>query len=189
MLTRQQRGSRSAADAADTAPAGDDAAAPRWHGVDAAGSRLRYEDFLSFRLGRLNSLIQREVMARYIEPSGLTHPEWRVLARLAGRTSIEMREFTRISLMDKAAISRTVEGLLVKGYVERHVDPAHAKRRIVAITPAGRRLMRRVMPLANREQAAMLRLLSAQERELFGQLIAKLSGLLQDEQAGDEEGA
>jgi DNA-binding MarR family transcriptional regulator len=148
---------------------------PQWRAVSAAGDNLRYEDFLSFRLGRLTTLIQRECSARYLEPCGLSLPEWRVLARLATRSSLEMRELTRVSLMDKAAISRTIDTLIDKGYAERHTDPTHAKRRIVAITPAGRRVMRKVMPMAHREQAALLRLLSSEERELLGHVVTKLT--------------
>jgi DNA-binding MarR family transcriptional regulator len=162
---------------ADATPV-DGAAPPRWRNVSETGDNLRYEDFLSFRLGRLTTLIQRECTAAYLEPSGLSLPEWRVLARLAGRSSLEMRELTRISLMDKAAISRSIDGLIEKGYAERHTDPTHAKRRIVAITPAGRRVMRKVLPLAHKEQAALLRLLSPEERELLGHVIAKLTTAL-----------
>lgn len=157
-----------------------------WRDVDAAGTGLGFEDFLSFRVGRLNTLLQRETTQRYLEPFGLTHPEWRVLARLARHDSIEMRELTRVSLMDKAAISRAVDVLLGKGLAERHEHPAHAKRRIVAITPAGRRTMRKVQPLAMREQAALLRLLSDDERSVLGTAIAKLTRALLDGASADK---
>jgi DNA-binding MarR family transcriptional regulator len=151
---------------------------PRWRQVSETGDNLRYEDFLSFRVGRLNTLIQREVTSRYLEPAGLAHPEWRVLARLASRSSLEMRELTRISLMDKAAISRAVDALIEKGYAERHADPANAKRRIVAITPAGRRVMRKVLPQAHAAQARMLRLLDENERVVLEAVMAKLTQAL-----------
>jgi DNA-binding MarR family transcriptional regulator len=167
-------------------PEADSSGSPTvWRDIDAAGTGLGFEDFLSFRLGRLNTLVQREMTQRYLEPFGLTHPEWRVLARLARHDSIEMRELTRVSLMDKAAISRAVDVLLGKGLAERHEHPAHAKRRIVAITPAGRRTMRKVQPHAMREQAALLRILSADERSAFGAAIAKLTQALLDGAAAD----
>jgi DNA-binding MarR family transcriptional regulator len=151
---------------------------PRWRHVSETGDNLRYEDFLSFRVGRLNTLIHREVTTRYLDPAGLAHPEWRVLARLASRSSLEMRELTRVSLMDKAAISRAVDSLLAKGYAERHADPANAKRRIVAITPAGRRVMRKVLPQAHQAQAALLRLLDENERVMLEAVVAKLTNAL-----------
>lgn len=151
---------------------------PRWRHVSETGDNLRYEDFLSFRVGRLNTLIHREVTMRYLEPAGLAHPEWRVLARLASRSSLEMRELTRVSLMDKAAISRAVDSLIDKGYAERHADPANAKRRIVAITPAGRRVMRKVLPQAHRAQAALLLQLDENERVMFEAVMAKLTRAL-----------
>ncbi len=155
-----------------------DAAESPWRDVAASGTGLRYEDFLSFRLGRLNTLVQREVTQKYLDPHSLTHPEWRVLARLAQHGSIEMSQLTRISLMDKAGISRAIEALLGKGLAERHAHPAHAKRRIVAITPAGRRAMKKVMPDALREQAALLLLLTEAERTTFDAVLGKLTAAL-----------
>ena len=160
---------------------------PRWRHVSVTGDNLRYEDFLSFRVGRLNTLIHREVTLRYLEPAGLAHPEWRVLARLASRSSLEMRELTRVSLMDKAAISRAVDSLLAKGYAERHADPANAKRRIVAITPAGRRVMRKVLPQAHQAQAALLRVLSEDERVMLEVVMAKLTNALLEGAPADAE--
>jgi DNA-binding MarR family transcriptional regulator len=155
-----------------------------WHEVAESGEGLAYEDFLSLRLGRLNTLMQRAMTRRYIEPAGLTHPEWRVLARLAAQESIEMSQLTRISLMDKAAISRSVESLLSKGLAERHTHPVNAKRRIVSLTPAGRRLVRKLMPQALREQARLLRLLEARERDVLDHALARLThALLADEAA------
>jgi DNA-binding MarR family transcriptional regulator len=151
---------------------------PAWGDVAESGDNLAYEDFLSFRLGRLYTLVQRETSTRYLEPVGLTLPEWRVLARVAQRSSLEMRELARLSLMDKAAISRSVDSLLARGLVARHTDPAHAKRRIVAITPAGRRLTRKVLPAAHRAQASLLRLLAPAEREAMAQAITKLTNSL-----------
>jgi len=155
-----------------------------WLQIAESGEGLAYEDFLSLRLGRLNTLVQRAMTRRYIEPAGLTHPEWRVLARLAAQESIEMSQLTRISLMDKAAISRAVESLLTKGLAERHTHPANAKRRIVALTQAGRRLVRKLMPQALREQARLLHLLDAHEREVLDRALARLThALLADEAA------
>jgi DNA-binding MarR family transcriptional regulator len=174
---KPESASEAASDRADAPPeAGLDR--PRWRHVSETGDNLRYEDFLSFRVGRLNTLIHREVTTRYLEPAGLAHPEWRVLARLASRSSLEMRELTKVSLMDKAAISRAVDALLEKGYAERHADPANAKRRIVAITPAGRRVMRKVLPQAHREQARLLRLLDENERVVLEAVMAKLTNAL-----------
>ena len=151
---------------------------PQWRRIAATGEDLRYSDFLSFRLGRLAVLIQREVAVSYLELAGLSQPEWRVMARLAQHGAFEMRNLTRVCFMDKAAISRTVDRLIDKGLAERVVDPAHARRRIVAATPAGHRLMAKALPVAHREQAALLRELTADEREQFGHLLHKLTSAL-----------
>lgn len=157
-----------------------------WCSVSPSGEELRFEDFLTYRLGRLGTLTHREVTLRYLSVSDLSLPEWRLLARLSAYSSLEMRALTRINLMDKAAISRAVDALLHKGYVERHVDPAHAKRRIVAVTPAGRRVVRKVLPAAQREQAALLRVLSVEERQGLDVALTKLTQALLERSAADD---
>lgn len=143
------------------------------------------EDFLGFRLGRLSTLVQRHMAQQYVEPAGLTQPEWRVLSRIFSEDSLKVRQLTQVSLMDKAAISRTLTVLLEKGLVQRHVDPVNARRRIVAITPAGRRLIRSVLPRALREQARLLRLLDVEERVVFDAVLSKLTAALLDTVALD----
>jgi DNA-binding MarR family transcriptional regulator len=155
-----------------------DSMSSAWRDVPESGEGLRMQDFLGYRLGRLSTLVQRETTQKYLEPAGLSQPEWRVLSRISRYDSIEMRQLTQVSLMDKAAISRTVAVLLEKGLAERHVDPLHAKRRIVAITPAGRRLIRKVLPAALREQARLLRLLNTQERVVLDSALSKLTAAL-----------
>ena len=151
---------------------------PQWGRIAVSGENLRYSEFLSFRLGRLVTLIQREVAVSYLGLTGLSQPEWRVMARLAQHSEFEMRNLTRVSFMDKAAISRTVDRLIDKGLAERVINPAHARRRIVAATPAGRQLMAQALPVAHREQAALLRELSANECVQLGHLLHKLTNAL-----------
>jgi DNA-binding MarR family transcriptional regulator len=157
--------------------------ASAWRDVPESGQGLGFEDFLSYRLGRLSTLVQRATTKHYLEPAGLSLPEWRVLSRIARSDSIEMRQLTQTSLMDKAAISRTVTLLLERGLAQRHVDPVNAKRRIVAISPAGRRLIRSVLPQALREQARLLRLLDAAERVALGSALSKLTAALLEAEA------
>lgn len=157
-----------------------------WVDVSPTGEELRFQDFLTYRLGRLGTLTHREVTVRYLSGSNLTLPEWRLLARLSAHSSLEMRALSRINLMDKAAISRAVDGLQAKGYVARHVDPANAKRRIVAVTPAGRRVVRRVMPAAQREQAELLRVLTPEERQWLDLALDKLTRALLERSAAHD---
>lgn len=152
--------------------------ASRWRAVSAGGAELRLEDFLSFRLSRLSTLIQREVTSKYLASAGLSLPDWRVLAGLAQHGALETPQLRRMNLMDKAAISRAVDSLIAQGYAERHADPTHAQRRIVSITPAGRRIVRKIMPVAQREHAALLRLLSVEERSMLDAALGKLTSAL-----------
>jgi DNA-binding MarR family transcriptional regulator len=53
-------------------------------------------------------------------------------------------------------------------------DPTHAHRRIVDITPAGRKLAQSIFPQAMAEQQKLLRALSPEERRLTFSALRKL---------------
>ena len=145
-----------------------------WLQLAAGGRSLKLEDFLSFRLSRLSTLVQREVTSKYLETQGLSLPDWRVLASLAQYGSLETRELAQRILMDKAAISRALDSLVFQGLASRTPDPHHAQRRIVSITKEGARMVRRIMPKAQRAHASLLLQLSSLERRVLDQSITKL---------------
>jgi DNA-binding MarR family transcriptional regulator len=147
----------------------------RWKALTRSGRDLRLEDFLSFRLSRLNALIQREVTSTYLAQAALSLPEWRVLAGLNQYSPLETRALTQLNTMDKAAISRSVDSLIDKGLVTRKADPGHAQRRIVSITAAGRKMVKKIMPVAQGHHAALLLALSPQERTVLDTALSKLT--------------
>ena len=149
-----------------------------WLQVAADGRSLKLEDFLSFRLSRLSTLVQREVTSKYLETEGLSLPDWRVLASLAQHGRLETRELAQRILMDKAAISRALDSLVLQGLASRTPDPHHAQRRIVSITKEGGRMVRRIMPKAQRAHASLLLHLSSRERRVLDQAITKLAQAL-----------
>ena len=86
-----------------------------------------------------------------------------------------MRDICARSNMDKAQISRAVTGLVSAGLVERRIDPTHGKRQILRATATGRRIFKRILPDAQRSQAALLAALSTDERAALFSALGKLS--------------
>lgn len=150
-----------------------------WADPGPDGENLQVEDFPSFVLGHLASTLQREVASGYLGEFELTTPEWRTLAALATYTPIPFSELVKLSMSDKALVSRSAQSLSVRGLASVEADPDHGKRVVCRITVKGRTLYQRVLRQAQRVQAEILSLLDPAERVALHATLLKLRDALQ----------
>lgn len=143
--------------------------------------KIDLEALPSFLLVRLLSAMQKKVTRHYLDTHGLTNPDWRVLGFVHHHGPVKSSLLTERTSLDKAQVSRTVRNLEAQRLLRVEVDPTHARRTILELTPAGRRLYDRVLPQAAQAQQALLRVLTAAERKAFfatlGKLQAHLDGM------------
>jgi len=149
-----------------------------WADPGPSGERLALEDFPSFLFVRLASAMQREVTARYLDEFDLNAPQWRVLAALSAYTPIPFSELVKLTMSDKALVSRTLRALEEKGLAQVKADPAHGKKLICKISAKGRSLYQRVLPKAQAAQAGILGLLEREERVALHGILTKLRDVL-----------
>jgi DNA-binding MarR family transcriptional regulator len=129
---------------------------------------------------RLAQAIQQQVSATYARAHGLSVAEWRMLARLNSEGSVQLATLCRALAMDKAYAGRLLRSLGAQSLVTVEADPAHGRRLIVAITPAGRALARRILPQARASQEQLLQVLDPQERAALYASLKKLQAALDD---------
>lgn len=149
-----------------------------WSDPGPDGADLKVNEFLTFHLLRLSSLAKASVSRVYLEPAGLSVPEWRLLATVASYSPLPFSDITAMTTMDKGQVSRTLRSAQAKGLVATEMVSADRRppgeggsssisRVVVSITPAGRELHARVMPVAQRYQAGLLNLMSMEERRVL----------------------
>jgi DNA-binding MarR family transcriptional regulator len=100
--------------------------------------------------------VSRRFAALYEAETGLSNPEWRVLAHLAQAGSVSVRDIHVRVDMDKSRVSRAASRLEEAGLVAK---VGHAgDRRLVALslTAAGQTVMRRLEAIADGFQAELL---------------------------------
>jgi DNA-binding MarR family transcriptional regulator len=136
------------------------------------------ESLPSFRLVRLVSAIQKKVSRLYLEPHGLTNPDWRVLGFVHRYGPVKSSLLTERTSLDKAQVSRTVKKLAAQKLVRVAADPRHARRTVLDLTAAGRRLYDRILPEAAQAQHALMLVLDPEERTLLDRALAKLQAHL-----------
>ncbi len=144
-------------------------------GVQVDSRTLALEDFLTFRLGALTNALQTQVTRHYIAPAspvGLT--EWRLMGQIQRHGELHASALSRLSLMDKAQISRALQPLIEQGWVLRRSDPAHARRHLLQLSAAGQKVFDEVLARARPYQAALLNALTAEERAMLDRILDKL---------------
>ncbi|MDM0078946.1 MarR family transcriptional regulator [Variovorax sp. J2P1-59] len=114
--------------------------------------------------------------ARYLDEFELNAPQWRVLAVLSAYTPIPFSELVKLTMSDKALVSRTLRALTEKGLAQVKADPDHGKKLVCRITIKGRALYKRVLPKAQAAQANILGLLECEERVALHATLIKLRG-------------
>lgn len=114
----------------------------------------------------LRRTVIAEVAAR-LSPRGVTPAEHNVLFLLSHDGAMPQHELAQDGL-DPGAISRLVARLAERGLVTVAVDPSDRRRRLVRITPAGRRLERSLVPLVDAAvRHAVTGLTEREERQLL----------------------
>jgi DNA-binding MarR family transcriptional regulator len=145
-----------------------------WNAAVEGGRRLELSEYPSSLLLRVANVIHQEGTAVYARKHGLALPEWRILARLRESAPMRLATLCRVSHFDKAQATRVLRGLTARRLVRTSADAAHKHRRIVDITPSGRKLAEAVLPQAIAEQQKLLHALTPQERRVTFSALRKL---------------
>jgi DNA-binding MarR family transcriptional regulator len=145
-----------------------------WNAAVEQGRRLELAEYPSSLLLRVANVIHQEGTAVYAREHGLALPEWRILGRLSESAPMRLATLCRVSHFDKAQATRVLRALTARRLVRTFADAAHKHRRIVDITPSGRKLAEAVFPKAIAEQYKLLGALSPLERRVIFSALRKL---------------
>jgi DNA-binding MarR family transcriptional regulator len=104
----------------------------------------------------------------------LTTTQWAALAKLAEIGPVSQNLLGRHVAMDAATIKGVIDRLTRRGLTETSPDPEDGRRLVVALSEAGRTLVRALEGNATRITDGTLAPLSVTERDLFLALLAKL---------------
>src|SRR5689334_15662215 len=134
-------------------------------------------DLLSYRLHVVANLLSRGAELRYRREFGVSLWEWRTLALLGAVTRpLSLNHLAHAAGIHKSQMSRVVSGLARRRLVRRAVDPADARAVHIALSKPGRRIYVGLIRAAAQRDAAFRECLSANEKQVFDQALAKLAG-------------
>ncbi|VCU68889.1 MarR family protein [Pigmentiphaga humi] len=155
-----------------------------WIGLDENGTGLSVDDFITTLVVRAANSLRRVVTLPYSDQFGLTMAEWRMLSVVAEAQSLPFSELVRRSETDKSLVSRAMRQLEARGLVVLDaVDAASLKRGLTCrLSRQGQALYDRAMPVAQRAQADMIRVLDDEERRVLFRTLHKLRRACRDEE-------
>jgi DNA-binding MarR family transcriptional regulator len=107
----------------------------------------------------------------------LTPLQYAALAYIEGEPDIDQNGLAARLGIDRNSTSLLVEQLEVKGLIERRVNGADRRARLLRITPRGQKLYDRLRPIVFGAQERLLTLLTVKEREhLLDALVRVIEG-------------
>jgi DNA-binding MarR family transcriptional regulator len=153
-----------------------------WENLGESGRGLHVDQFLTFHLIRLANAAKTQITRRYLLDFDVSVPEWRLLALAMRFAPMRFSELVGRSNMDKGQVSRTLQALTRRGLINAKTIGSAGKGArdsisppvMVSVTPKGRKLYETILPVAQRNQAAVLNTLSASERKTLHTVLTKL---------------
>lgn len=149
-----------------------------------ADDKAGLDQFLTYRLHVLNKLSERGISERYQSKLDVTLPEARIIAAVGSFGPFSVMDLARHANLDKSQASRAAEALIRRGLVARDSDPADGRVVLVSLTPEGRALYRRVMPIARKWNADLFDCLDNAERVALGKMLDRVIARALERAAG-----
>jgi DNA-binding MarR family transcriptional regulator len=119
-------------------------------------------------------------------PAGLTALQYTALTVLERHPDLTAAHLARHSFVTGQTMSDMVTALLDRGLIERHRDPVDRRRLVIALTPAGRRLLDRLRPQVAALETRMLAPLSHAQGAELRHLLEMCRQALRDAQGATE---
>jgi DNA-binding MarR family transcriptional regulator len=128
--------------------------------------------FLPYRLSAAAERVSRAFARRYRDEFGLSIAEWRVLAHLhaARGAPVSVRDIEARVAMEKSQVSRAAQRLAAAGHIAKAAQDGDRRLLALTLTPQGRELMARLIPVALAFQADLVARLGPQAQGLAAAL-------------------
>ncbi len=132
------------------------------------------QDFLTFRLARVQSKLNMQAAQILEKTAGLSLTQWRILALVGAAGLAKSSTLTRQAAFDKGLFSRRLKSLVEQGLVQTNSDPKDSRAQILSLTKAGRALYAKTLPVMRKRQAALERVLSDEQQDAFFDALERL---------------
>ena len=113
------------------------------------------DDYLPALLAQASKLISTE-FHREVQRAGFSVTEWRILASLTGQPGISIGGLAQISVSKQPTVTRLLDRMEARGYVERFAHGTDRRITMVRITPAGQTIVANLVEKAKEHERRVL---------------------------------
>jgi MarR family transcriptional regulator for hemolysin len=113
---------------------------------EGATRAFKLEDHLFFYFSQILARRTRAINAR-LRPYGLDYPRWRVLAVLQEHPGATMGQLADLTSVDRTTLTRTLGLMEEARLVARQERESDRRSLVISLTPKGRRMFARILPL------------------------------------------
>ena len=131
--------------------------------------------FLPFLLNQASEESSLSFQRYYKERYGMLRTEWRVLFHLGIYGEITARDIGLKARIHKTKISRAVQKLAEKRFLERKRDEADRRQEFLTLTAKGQAVYEELRSIARAYDASLLASFSDEESELLRKMLLRLA--------------
>lgn len=136
--------------------------------------QLELGNYLPYLINRVGFALVESFTAEALKENGLSIAMWRVLAALSnngGQRQVDLADMTAI---DASTLSRLVSRMVRNGLVTRSRSEKSSREVVVALSPKGRALVQRLIPIAKRLEQTASAGLPARDIAVLKRLLAQI---------------
>ncbi len=132
------------------------------------------ENHLGYWLRRVSNRVSGS-FARSLEAKETSVPEWVVLRYLSERNETTPGKLSKILTMTRGGISKIIDKLEAKGWIECRTDAEDTRVRQLSLTRSGQRVLPSMAKIADQNDEKFFGCLTSSEKDVFLRLLRKLS--------------
>ena len=137
-------------------------------------SHLDLGNYLPYLINRVGFALVESFTADALTPHGLSIAMWRVLAALSNRGEQRQIDLVDMTSIDASTMSRLVTRLVRMGLVTRSRSATSNREVVVELSPKGRVLVQRLIPIARSLEKTASNGLSAKEQAVVKRALRRM---------------
>lgn len=135
---------------------------------------FRLDRALTYRLHVLHKLSDRDSAVAFLEEALLPMGEGRCLSAIGHFAPLSIVDLAQRANLTKGQASRAAQALVDKGLVSKTAHATDGRGIVLSLTRSGRTAYERVMRVVARRNDEIFGVLSAAEREQFGEMLDRV---------------
>lgn len=140
----------------------------------------KLEDLLTYRLHVVKKLTDKVIHDAFIECTGLSLSEARVILCVGSYGQLSVSELGQKSNLDRSQASRAADGMVRRGLLAKTSNESDARGVEIRLTEAGGEVYKRALSVSQQRNAAFLALLEPSQASALMRALEILTASLQD---------